>query len=108
MTVTPEEVRRLAALARIQLDDAEVGAMVGELETILEHVRILGRADGTEPAPPATAEVRAAPLRPDEYGADLLHRSPDMIAPAWEDPFFVVPRLPALDPDAPRIGVAES
>lgn len=99
MTVTPEEVRLAAALARLRLDDAEVAAMAGELASILEHVRALARADGTD-AVPGAVEDRAAPLRPDVYGADLLHRSPDMVAPAWKDGFFVVPRLPALDGDA--------
>jgi aspartyl-tRNA(Asn)/glutamyl-tRNA(Gln) amidotransferase subunit C len=105
MAITPEEVRRIAALARLRLDDAEAVAMAGELGSILEQVRVLGRADGGD-AVPGAAEERAAPLRADAYGADLLHRSPDMLAPAWEDGFFVVPRLPATDPDAGARGEA--
>ena len=103
MAITPEEVRRVAALARLRLDEAEVAAMAGELGAILEQVRVLGRADGTD-AVPGAAEDRAWPLRANAYGADLLHRTPDMIAPAWQDGFFVVPRLPALDTDARRAG----
>jgi aspartyl-tRNA(Asn)/glutamyl-tRNA(Gln) amidotransferase subunit C len=103
MAITPEEVRRVAALARLRLDDAEAVAMAGELGAILEHVRVLQRADGRDEVP-GGAEERTLPLRADAYGADLLHRSPDMIAPAWEDGFFVVPRLPALDADARRAG----
>ncbi|HEX2188481.1 MAG TPA: aspartyl/glutamyl-tRNA amidotransferase subunit C [Longimicrobiaceae bacterium] len=100
--MTPEEVRRLAALARLPLDDAGVAAMVGELGSILEHVRTLARADGADAALAATPHGGAPPLRPDTFGADLLHRTPDMLAPAWRDGHFVVPRLPELDPGAPR------
>jgi aspartyl-tRNA(Asn)/glutamyl-tRNA(Gln) amidotransferase subunit C len=105
MPITPEEVRRVAALARLRLDDAETAAMAGELGSVLQQVRVLSRADGRD-AVPGAAEERAAPLRADAYGADLLHRSPDMLAPAWQDGFFVVPRLPATDPDAGARGEA--
>lgn len=102
MAVTPEEVRRLAALARLRLDDGEVAALAGDLDAVLEHVRALGLADGPDAPPPAAADPGAPPLRSDAFGADLLHRTPDMLAPAWQDGFFVVPRLPALDADARR------
>ena len=102
MAVTPEEVRRLAALARLRLDEAEVAAMAAELDAVLEHVRVLGRADGPDAPPPAAVDPGAPPLRPDAFGADLLHRTPDMLAPGWQDGYFVVPRLPEADANLPQ------
>lgn len=99
MAVTPDEVRRAAALARLRLDEAEVAEMAAQLGSILEHVRALGGAEAGDLEGFAVAPTGAGPLRGDSTPADLLHRSPDMLAPAWEDGFFVVPRLPALDPD---------
>jgi aspartyl/glutamyl-tRNA(Asn/Gln) amidotransferase C subunit len=101
MAVTPEEVRRAAALARLPLRDVEVERMTVELGSILEHLRALGGAEAGDLEGFAVAPVEAGPFRDDSTPADLLHRSPDMLAPAWADGFFVVPRLPALDPDAP-------
>ena len=100
MPVTPEEVRRIAALARLPLDGAEAAAMASELGSILGHMEVLRRVDASDGVPLPGAAGEAAPLRPDASAPDLMRRTPDMLAPVWEDPFFVVPRLPALDPDA--------
>ena len=104
MTPSPDEVRRLAALARLRLTDEEILRMASELGSILGHVEVLRRAgDGWQAAPPwGDDDAAKTPLRPDLVGADPLHVSPESFAPAWEQDFFVAPRLPALDPDADR------
>lgn len=98
MSVTPREVRQIAALARLALADDEVGPMSEQLSSILGHMDALGQVDASDPA--AERADAAAPLRADEPGHDPLLRAPAEIAPAWSDPFFVVPRLAALDADA--------
>lgn len=100
MPVTPDEVRRVAALARIPLDDGEAAALAGELDSILGHMEALRRVDAADAVPLPGTAGQAAPLRPDASTPDLMRRTPDMLAPVWEDPFFVVPRHPVLDPDA--------
>ena len=100
MSVTPEEVERIAKLAKLQLSPEEVAEMSSTLSSILGHMEALGRVN-VEEAPALTAVVEGpAPLRRDAPGADELRRAPAEIAPDWRDSFFVVPRLAALDADA--------
>ncbi|HZT83421.1 MAG TPA: Asp-tRNA(Asn)/Glu-tRNA(Gln) amidotransferase subunit GatC [Gemmataceae bacterium] len=51
MSLTPEQVRWVAHLARLELDDAEVQEMARQLSRVVEYVDQLGRVntDGVEP-----------------------------------------------------------
>ncbi len=100
MAVTPEQVRQIAALARLQLDEHEVAEMSVQLSSILAHMEALREVDVEGVAPVTSATGQRAPLREDGGAPDALHRTPAEIAPAWVEPFFVVPRLVALDADA--------
>jgi len=66
----PDEVRRIAALARIRLRDAEAKALAKDFAAILGYVdrlRTVGEADDAEPLTHAVpARDPAANLRPDE------------------------------------------
>ena len=100
MSVSPEEVERIAALARLRLGPEEALEMSDQLNSILGHMDALARVDVS--GAPALASVidRAAPMRADVVGADTLSREAREVAPDWRDGFFVVPRLAALDADA--------
>ena len=95
MSVDRDTVRRIAELARLELSDEELTRYTSQLANILGHIGQLGEVTG-EPAQESAAE-RAAPLRPDEPGADPLQRTPAELAPDWRDGFFVVPRLSAQE-----------
>lgn len=106
MQVTPEEVRRIAALARLALTDAEVERLTAEVGEMLRHVAALEEADLSDlsrgddrrwAAPAGIDAEKPDAERPDRADPDPLHRMPDQIAPAWSDPFFVVPRLASHD-----------
>ena len=102
MSVTPDEVERIAALARLRIEPEELRRFTAELNGILDHMTELAALDvaGVEPFTNA-AEV-AAPLRRDEPGADPLLADPADIAPAWREGFFTVPRVAAqVDADMP-------
>lgn len=100
MSVSAEEVRRIAALAHLRLSEPEVQSMSEQLSSILEHMDELRRVD-VAGIPPVGGVVQwSAPLRDDVNGADPLHRPPHELAPEWTDGFFRVPRLAALDADA--------
>lgn len=58
-------------------------------------------------APTAGPEHGSAPLRSDVTAPDRLERSPAQLAPAWQDGFFTVPRLAALEPVGPGAPVAK-
>lgn len=97
MSVTPEEVGRIAALARLVLPDDEARRLTRDLNAILDHVAALpaaaGPGDPHVPVGPASApERRQGEIRPDP-----LREGPEAFAPDWRDGLFVVPRLPALE-----------
>ncbi len=90
--VGPELVAHVARLARLQLTDEEIAALVPQLSRILSHVEQVRTLElGAAPAPVAAADWND--LRPDEPGATL--RVQDMLrnAPAHDGAFLVVPRV---------------
>ncbi|HUG41422.1 MAG TPA: hypothetical protein VMM12_13120 [Longimicrobiales bacterium] len=102
MPLKPEELRRAAALARIDLTDVEVTTLTAQLGDVLERVERLEGGDDAPPdgaAPPAGRGDGA--VRGDRPGADALALGLEAIAPGWTDGFFTVPRLPSHQEGAP-------
>jgi aspartyl-tRNA(Asn)/glutamyl-tRNA(Gln) amidotransferase subunit C len=93
MPVTRDDVRRMAALARIGIPDDRLDALVAELDGILAHMDVLARV---QPAP-ATRDVAGMPLAPDEPPGEPLARPLESFAPRSRDGFFLVPRLDTHD-----------
>ena len=83
--ISSDEVRRVAALARLELDGAELEAMVRDLSRILEYVEQL------DDAAAAAGDEPALPLRDDTPAASLAAEPIERIAPSMFDGFFVVP-----------------
>ena len=82
-----DEVRRVAALARLELSGAELEAMVRDLSRILEYVEQLDDAAGAD----ATIDEPALPLREDLPAASLATEAIERNAPSMFEGFFVVP-----------------
>lgn len=100
MSVTHDDVRRIAALARLGVDDARLGALAAQLNTILGHMDVLREVD-TLGVPPVTGVgVTAQPLREDGGAPYPLHRPPERFAPATREGFITVPRLGTHDGSA--------
>lgn len=110
MRLGPEEVRRIARLARLELDDEEIGRLAEEMEAVLRRFREVeaaasastppeGRAGPGEDAGPevSDSEGRAGS---DEPGSDPLLLGPDRFAPDWREGHFVTPS-PAAWQDLP-------
>jgi aspartyl-tRNA(Asn)/glutamyl-tRNA(Gln) amidotransferase subunit C len=99
--VTIEDVRHVAALARLGLTDERARELTKDLNTILEHMEVLSRVDtkGVDEAPAiVTGGMR---LRGDHGPAIPLAESPEAFAPEMRDGFIIVPRLSTHeDPDA--------
>lgn len=90
MTISADDVRHIAALARLALSDAEVERFQRELSTILDYVAQLDALDAgrtEEPAAPDTA-LRADVIAPWGDIEALLREAPDVA-----DGFFRVPRV---------------
>jgi aspartyl-tRNA(Asn)/glutamyl-tRNA(Gln) amidotransferase subunit C len=99
-----DDVRRIAALARLSLADEELDRFAGQLASVLEHVAAL---DSIESGSAAADIPEAAPAREDHESFDPPVLPPASFAPEFEDGFFSVPRLPAFDVerDAPDGGI---
>jgi aspartyl-tRNA(Asn)/glutamyl-tRNA(Gln) amidotransferase subunit C len=101
VSVTRDQVLHVAALARLQLADAEVVQLTIDLNGILAHMSALEGADvaGVEGA--GGAAEWPAPLRADEPVVDPLQFPPAALSAHWQSGFFTVPTLPAHDPNSP-------
>jgi aspartyl-tRNA(Asn)/glutamyl-tRNA(Gln) amidotransferase subunit C len=93
MSVDAATVRRIAHLARIAVDEAEIGHLEGELNAMLKFVEQLSEVnvDGVEPMTSVTPMEmkKRADVVNDGGIADEVVRN----APASEDHFFVVPKV---------------
>lgn len=98
MSVSAEDVQRIAQLAAIAVDRDELTALVAQLNQIVAFVGQLPPASdeashGFRPGP------QQAPMREDVAGPIPLSLSLDAVAPATREGFIVIPRLEALDGD---------
>lgn len=95
MALSLDEVRRIAALARLELTPEEERTFAGQLSAILEYVRQLEELDVSqvEPMTHALAAGEAAPLREDEVRPSLGPERALRNAPEREGTCFKVPRI---------------
>ncbi len=93
MSLDPATVRRIAALARIRVEDAEVATLQGELNGILGWIEQLNEVDVEGVEPLTGGAQMALRLREDAvtdggYPERVLANAPDR---AGE--FFAVPKV---------------
>lgn len=95
MALSPEEVRRIASLARLRLTPEEERTFQTQLSAILEHVELLRELDvsGVEPMTHALAAEDAPALREDEARGSLTPGEALANAPARAGGCFEVPRI---------------
>ena len=98
MSITREEVAKIASLARIRMDDAALDSMVPELNKILDWVEQLGEVDTSSVEPMTAVIPQKMRLREDVVDADPLTaggKREDVLAnaPAAEHGFFGVPKV---------------
>lgn len=90
--VTEQDVRHVAELARLGIEDTRLPSLVAELNRILEHMEVLSRVpDGDTLEGPAAAE--GMPLRDDSGPPIALELPRERLAPSVREGFFLVPRL---------------
>ena len=93
MSVTIDDVRHIASLARLGLDERRADALVAQLNTILQHMEVLGKVDVGDAEPMAAVGSAGLPLRPDAGPPIPLARPLEAFAPETRDGFILVPRL---------------
>ena len=93
MSVDADTVRRIAHLARIAVDDAEVPHLQGELNAMLSFVEQLSEVDvsGVEPMTSVTpmAMKKRADAVTDGGDAEAVLKN----APQSDDNFYLVPKV---------------
>jgi aspartyl-tRNA(Asn)/glutamyl-tRNA(Gln) amidotransferase subunit C len=93
MSVSRDEVKHVAALARLDMTDERAEEFTAQLNTILGHMEALSRVDTGKLEPMVGIGADSAPLQDDKGPPVALERSLDQIAPQVRDGFFIVPRL---------------
>ncbi len=96
MTITPDDLARIARLAELDVAEADLARLAGELDGIVAYVgqlTSLAESDGQPAAGPPEGVV----LRDDRVDPIPLDRPPADFAPEFQDGFFLVARLPAID-----------
>ncbi|MEO5612217.1 MAG: Asp-tRNA(Asn)/Glu-tRNA(Gln) amidotransferase subunit GatC [Sphingomicrobium sp.] len=93
MSVDTEQVRHIAKLARIAMSDAEVAAMVPELNAIIGWVEQLAEVN-TDGVEPLTAVIDQKLRLRDDVVTDGDIRDAVLVnAPGAEHGFFAVPKV---------------
>ena len=98
--ISPEVVKRVAKLARMSVDDADLPRLAGQLEAILGYVNKIGQIDLTGVEPLAHALPVHNVLREDVPGPVLPVDKVLQNAPDAEAPFFKVPKIIGGDEDS--------
>ncbi len=94
MSLTRQDVEKIAHLARLQITDAEMPVYVKSLSSIVDFVAELGKADTAHVAPmahPLVGQVQR--LRPDEITETDRHETYQQNAPQVQAALYVVPKV---------------
>ncbi len=93
MKITKDEVLKVAALARLDLEDASIEPFVEQISTILDYVDTLKSVD-TEGVPGTSHAISLTnAFREDESNEHLERERALANAPEKEDGAFTVPRI---------------
>ena len=90
---TKEEVKKVAHLARLELNDNEINNHAKQLEKILDYIRQLEKID-TDDVPCTTRAIEVVNvLRKDEKKNSDWNEEILELGPSREDKFFKVPKI---------------
>ena len=93
MSLTPDDVRRLARLARIAIQPDESAAVLERLNGVLALVEQIRAVDTSGIEPMSHALDVAQRLRPDEVRKRDQRALYQSVAPAVEDGLYLVPKV---------------
>jgi aspartyl-tRNA(Asn)/glutamyl-tRNA(Gln) amidotransferase subunit C len=93
MSLTPDDVRRLARLARIAIEPAEETAVLERLNRVLGLIEQMRAVDTRGIEPMAHAVDTAQRLRADKVRETDQRALYQSVAPAVEDGLYLVPKV---------------
>lgn len=98
--VTSEDVRHVAKLARLAVDEARLPAVAAQLGSILGYIEQINEVDVSGVEPVAHAVPLHNVLRDDVVEPSLPLEQTLRNAPATDGPFFKVPKMLGGDDSA--------
>ena len=93
MSVTVEEVRHIARLARLRLTPDEEQLMSKQLSSILDYIEQLNELDVSDVPPMTHVLALVNAVRPDEVTQRITHEDALKNAPSADSDYFRVPRV---------------
>ncbi len=93
MSVSREEVVRIAQLAELEVDEEALPELVEQMSRILDYVAQLSAVPAGESTRPFLGGPDAIRFRRDEVRPWPLAFGPEKLAPAFKAGFFLVPKL---------------
>lgn len=93
MSLSSDDVKRIARLARIEISDLEAGVSQTRLNAIFDLIATMQAVDTAGIAPMAHAQDVSQRLRDDVVTETDRHIAFQAIAPAVEDALYLVPKV---------------
>lgn len=95
--LTPDDVRKVARLARLKLTDEEVDLYTRQLAQVLQYVERLAEVETSHVEPMAHAIELENVFRPDEPTPSLPREAALANAPHTDGRYFLVPAILEAD-----------
>lgn len=93
MSLTRDNVLKIAHLARLTIDEATIPKFVSELTNILDLVAQMDKVDTGDAIPMAHPVAASQRLRPDEITETNQRELFQSIAPLVQTGFYLVPKV---------------
>jgi len=93
MSLSIQEVARVAHLARIRVSEDEIAQVQSQLNGILDLIATMQAVDATGVAPMAHARDVFQRLRPDEVTESDRRTAYQAVAPQVENGLYLVPKV---------------
>ncbi len=93
MKIDQEQLKKIAHLSRLELDEKDVPSLLADMNAVVEWVEQLKQVntEGVEPLTSMTHEVNA--LREDIVTSPIAHDEALSKSPGKDQDFFLVPRV---------------
>ena len=93
MSLGPDDVKKIAHLARLDINESDIAGYADNLSSILDLVEQMNSVDTTGVVPMAHPQDVAQRLRPDEVLEDNQRDKFQSVAPQTEAGLYLVPKV---------------
>ncbi|MFO7543215.1 MAG: Asp-tRNA(Asn)/Glu-tRNA(Gln) amidotransferase subunit GatC [Thiobacillus sp.] len=93
MSISTDDVRRIARLARIEINDADAASAQTQLNSIFDLIASMQAVDTRGVSPMAHAQEVYQRLRADTVTEIDRHAAFQSVAPAVENDLYLVPKV---------------